>query len=124
MQTREIPQEDWPLFLKDFSRVHLGQRVKLWVAGRDTGLLREAVDLPLVGISADRSASQCQRIDMIVGDSPHAHVTHQVRQPCAVRIATDDAGVDMSLQIDSEDGSSAFLDLAQPQAEATPAAFA
>lgn len=124
MKTTDIPRPRWQTFLDEFSRIHLGQRVRLWAAGPTHGLLREAVDLPLVGVCADRSAHGCDRIDVIVGDSPAAHVTRAVRCPCGVRVSTDDGGEDMALQIDSEDGSSTFLDLRQPAAKTTPAAFA
>jgi hypothetical protein len=124
MQTEEIPPAQWPTFLKDFSRVHLGHQVRLWVYAPVGGLRREAVDLPLVGIDTDRSTPGGERMDVIVGDSPRAHVAHRVRRPCALRVATRDGGMEMSLQIDSEDGSSTFLDLAQPPGAATPAAFA
>jgi hypothetical protein len=124
MYTEEIPRQLWVSYLKGFSRVHLGQQVRLWVAGPRSELRKEAVNLPLVGIDVDRSAAGCERIDVIVGDAPGAHVTHDVRIPSAVRVAVDDAGEDMSLQIDSEDGSSTFVNLVTPAAKATPAAFA
>jgi hypothetical protein len=44
--------------------------------------------------------------------------------PSSVRVAVDDAGDDMPLQIDSEVGSSTFVNLVTPAAKATPAAFA
>ena len=124
METLEIPNERWASYLNDFSRVHLGQHVRLWVGGPQSGLLREAVNLPLVGIDVDRSATGCERIDVIVGDAPEAHVRHAVRIPSNVRVLRDDAGMDVSLQIDADDGSSTFLNLVMPAAETTPPAFA
>jgi hypothetical protein len=124
MYTEEIPRPLWVSYLKGFSRVHLGQQVRMWVAGPRSELRKEAVDLPLVGIDVDRSPGGRERIDVIVGDSPHAHVTHDVRLPSAVRVAVDDARDDMTLQIDSEDGSSTFVNLLTPAAKTTPAAFA
>jgi hypothetical protein len=124
MKTKEIPREQWDKYLKDFSRVHLGQQVRLWVDGATTAMAREATELPLVGVDVDRSASGSVGIDVIVGDSPAAHVSHHVRQPANVRIATDDADTDLSLQIDSEDGTYVFLALLQPAGKTTPAAIA
>lgn len=80
--------------------------------------------MPLVGIDIDRSASGFERIDVIVGDLPGAHVMHQVRQPSRVRVGGAAGGEETSLQIDSEDGSSAFVTLVQPAAKSTPATLA
>jgi hypothetical protein len=121
MQTQEIPREQWSSFLDDFSRNHLGQQVKLWVSSPKAGLLREAVNLPLVGIFADHPAGRGERIDVVIGDSPEAHVTHQVHGPSAVRVAVDDGGADMSIQIDADDHTSTFVDLAVAGKEQTAA---
>jgi hypothetical protein len=101
MSDQEIPEQGWSLYLREFSRVHLGQRVRLLIAGPKTALLREAVDLPLVGIDVEHDVAdgvnRCERIDVIVGDLRDAHVTHQVRMPLNVRVVVDDAGDDVSL---------------------------
>ena len=124
MQTQEIPRQQWGPFLNIFSRAHLGQQVKLWVSSPEAGLLREAVNLPLVGAFAEPPRGSNERINIIVGGSPIAHVTHQIQWPSAVRVAIDDAGNTMSVQIDADDRTSTFIDLAQPASKPAPAAIA
>ena len=53
MSTREIPREEWPEFLKSFSRVHEGWLSTVEVLDDQIGSQVEARDLPLQGI-ADR----------------------------------------------------------------------
>ena len=103
MQTREIPSHEWVPFLDEFSRRHLGQPVTVEILGRDVGAEIEARDLPLIGVSVDLK-DNAEQIDVIVGDSPDAHVMHAVARPSHLRVATADNGAEQALQIESADG--------------------
>ena len=101
MAAREIPSGQWKPFFDDLSREHLGQRV--WVratAQREGGARDEAKDLPLIGITTDQPGVGPERIEVIVGDSPDAHLTHAVLRPSKVCVEEDDRGVDF-VQIES-----------------------
>jgi hypothetical protein len=105
MQTREIPTHEWVPFLDDFSRRHQGRPVLVEVMGQDLGVQREAASLPLSGVSVDLSDGGAnEQIEVMAGDSPHAHVMHAVRRPAHVRVAVNDDGADAALQLESQDG--------------------
>jgi hypothetical protein len=123
MDSQMIPRAQWPKFFKNFSRVHLGQSSDLWIYSSDAGLRPEAKGLPLIGISIDRTQRAEERIDVIIGDSPEAHVTHQVFGPDFVRLGISD-GQEASLEVGSADGTIAFIRLKSPAAANTPASFA
>src|SRR4051812_30286568 len=104
MQTREIPIEQWQPFLDQFSQCHLGEKVTVKIVGRDIGDQTEMRDLPLVGISADTKATGGERIDVSAGDNMRSQVTHAVIHPSHIRVAEDDQGHAVAMQIESEDG--------------------
>ena len=105
MRTQEIPKHEWVPFLDDFSKRHAGQRVTVEVLSPQVGSQYAAQSLPLVGVSVDlRDGGDNEQIEVIAGDSPHAHVMHAVQRPSQVRVAVGDGGADEALQIDSEDG--------------------
>jgi hypothetical protein len=105
MQTQEIPKHEWVPFLDEFSKRHVGRRVTVEVLGREVGSQLAAQSLPLVGVSVDlRDGGDNEQIEVIAGDSPHAHVMHAVQRPSQVRVAVGDGGGDEALQIESEDG--------------------
>ena len=105
MQTREIPTHEWVPFLDDFSRRHKGQPVSIEVMGPDLGVQREGESLPLSGVTVDLSdGGDNEQIEVMAGDSPHAHVMHAVRRPAHVRVACADDGADAALQLESRDG--------------------
>ena len=104
MQTREIPINEWQPFLDQFSQCHLGEKVTVKIMGTGIGDQTEVRDLPLMGISADTKASGGERIDVSAGDSTSVHITHAVVHPSHVRVAEDDQGHALAMQIESSDG--------------------
>jgi Family of unknown function (DUF5335) len=114
MQTQEVPKHEWVPFLDDFSKRHVGDRVTVEVLGAAVGSQRAAEALPLVGVSVDlRDGGDNEQIEVIAGDSPHAHVMHAIPRPSQVRLARGDNGVDEALQIESEDGVATLVRLLQ-----------
>jgi hypothetical protein len=112
MRTQEVQKHEWVPFLDEFSRRHVGEPVTVEVLGPDLGAQREAESLPLVGVSVDLAdGGDNEQIEVIAGDSPSAHVTHAVRRPSGVALATADSGADEALQIRSEDGTTTLLRL-------------
>lgn len=110
MQTNDIPTHEWVPFLDEFSQRHLGQPVTVEVLSQAIGVQREAVALPLVGVSVDLK-DDSEQIDVIAGDSPHAHVMHAVPSPVRVQLARDDDGRDQALQLISADGTTTLVRL-------------
>ena len=104
MQTREIPINEWQPFLDQFSQCHQGEKVTVKIIGNDVGDQTEMSDMPLMGISADCRAGGGERIEVSAGDSTSAHITHAVMHPSHVRLAEDDEGHALAMQIESSDG--------------------
>ena len=86
MTTRDVRQSEWPAFLDDFSRQHEGQLATVESAGREFGIQANAKNLPLLGITAEAHGGDMPEIEVMVGDSPDAHVVHVITRPAAVRV--------------------------------------
>ncbi len=108
MQTIEVPREAWVERLDRFGAIHEGWLVSLDVLGPDIGAQPEIHDLPLLGISADRTEHN-GTIAVSVARSATDHVTHRVHAATRIYIERTDEGADAALRIDSADGSAAIL---------------
>ncbi len=106
MRTKEILIEQWPPFFSDFTQLHQGKRVNVETFGNgDMGVTSHVRDLPLVGIvAADPNAGMGEWIEIIAGDSAQTHATHSVPNPAHVRLAEEDNGQTVALQIESGKG--------------------
>lgn len=111
MQTIEVPQRDWSRTLDEFSALHEGRLISLDVLWPDMGAQSAIQDLPLLGITAE-----LQHTDPVIvieaGHSDGEHVSHVIHAPASVRIARQDQGVDVALEIESSGGSTNILRLA------------
>lgn len=103
METREVLPAEWLAFCDRFSRAHHGKAVTVETIAEDVGVQPNVQRLPLVGVTAEGEAGE-QRLEIIVGDSPHAHLTHVIDQPMHVRVAEWNDGFSAALQIESADG--------------------
>lgn len=106
MRTKEILAENWPPFFDDFTQLHQGERVDVeTLGGGEMGVTSHVRDLPLVGIvAADPKAGAGEWIEIIAGDSAQTHATHSVPNPAHVRLAEEENGQAMALQIESATG--------------------
>ena len=104
METREIEMSQWRAFFDQFSRGHQGQRVSVQSAGKEFGVQANARNLPLLGVTAEVKEAGPPEIEVMVGDSPYASVTHVIPRPAKVRIAEWNDYVSAALQIEAEDG--------------------
>jgi hypothetical protein len=89
MRTTEIPRDQWMQALDQFSKEHQGWIITMELVGVDVGDQITATNLPLVGVSADVKDGE-NRIAIMVGDRPDAHVTHVVESPTRVWIEKSD----------------------------------
>jgi len=94
-------------FFDAFSRRHEGWLVNVEVFG-PAGAQREASELPLSGIIADRDG---RHIAINLGPSNRA--THVVAEPSRVRVE-EDAGADRALQIESSSGETTLVSFRSP----------
>jgi hypothetical protein len=122
MQTIDVPQRDWSRTLDEFSALHDRRLVSLDILWPDLGAQSAIQDLPLLGITAE-----LQHADPVIiieaGHSDGEHVSHVIHGPAYVRIAREDDGRDVALEIESSGGSTNILRLrldAPPEAVEQP----
>ncbi len=125
MRTREIRDDVWPPFFDDFTQLHQGERVNVETLGSgDLGVTSHFRDLPLVGIvAADPKAGTGEWIEIIAGDSAQTHATHSIPNPAHVRLAEEDNGQAVALQIESVKGLVTIIRF-EHASEGMPAGFA
>jgi hypothetical protein len=106
MRTKEILAEQWPPFFDDITYLHHGERVNVETLGNgDIGVTSHVRSLPLVGIvAAEPGAGTGEWIEIIAGDSAKTHATHSVANPAHVRLAEEDNGQAVAIQIESVKG--------------------
>jgi hypothetical protein len=106
MRTKEITSDRWALFFDDFTQLHHGERVNVETLGSgDMGVTSHVRNLPLVGIVAvDPKAGVGKWIEIIAGHSAQTHATHSVPNPAHVRLAEEEDGHALALQIESAKG--------------------
>jgi hypothetical protein len=108
MLTKEIAREQWIRFFDDFSKQHQGWIVTLEVIGSDLGDQEESAGLPLIGISADLKDRE-NRIDIMLGGRPEAHVTRIINLPKRVWIKEPEEVAHEAIDVESEDGTTTLL---------------
>ena len=113
MKSRDLEREQWQRYFDGFSRTHRGRPVTVESMGTEVGLQTIARQLPLVGITADSSSGSDMVIEIIVGDSPDAHLTHVVHHPSQVRIAQAHDGADDIVLIESADEPATLVDVSE-----------
>jgi hypothetical protein len=108
MLTREIPRNEWIKFFDDFSKQHQGWVVTVEVISPELGDQEEADGLPLVGISADAKDGE-NRIEIMVGGKPEAHLTRIIESPTRVWVKQAEEEAHEAVDVESEDGTKTIL---------------
>jgi len=108
MLTREIPRNEWIKFFDDFSKQHQGWVVIVEVISPELGDQEEINGLPLVGISADAKDGE-NRIEIMVGGKPEAHLTHIIESPKRVWVKEAEEEAHEAVDVESEDGTKTIL---------------
>jgi hypothetical protein len=99
METRSVDEGRWVEFFDGFSRDHFGWPVTVTVLDGDRGPQHLAQDLPLQGISFDKTGSRACAIEINVGRSPAAHVNHVIDMPLRIHKAEEfDGSVDLEIE--------------------------
>jgi hypothetical protein len=124
MRTKEIDFDQWPPFFNDMTHLHHGERVNVETIGEGTqGVTSHVRALPLVGIvAADPMDGSGEWIEIIAGDSAKTHATHSIPNPAHVRIAEEDDGHAVAIQIESSRGLITMVRFEQT-GEGMPAGF-
>lgn len=104
METREIPQNEWPLLCSRLKREHGQSLVNLEVL---TGQhKRELVGQPLADLSA-KAAAQGETILIAVGDHWEGYRGHTIANPVRLRLVTE--GGEEALVVEGADGSTTIV---------------
>ena len=114
MKTREIPKNEWPKFLDNFSRKHEGWTVTFEIFGPELGAQVQERELALEGIVDEWDEIHGNRIVIMFGEKPDDHITHSIGHPTQVSLEQTDAGADVALAIKSADGVMALLRFLSP----------
>ena len=109
MQTREIPQSEWPRFLTSFSSRHQGWVVDLEVFGPEIGAQVEGTGLVLQGLTDEWDEMNRSAIVIMAGNRRDNHVTHAINRPTEISLEKTDSGMDAALVITGEDGTRTLL---------------
>jgi hypothetical protein len=111
MLLQEIPHEQWPGYLDQFSRAHREAESRLETAVDGKSECRNATNLPLIGIT-DECADHDERISIMLGRAPEslgepseANLSHTVDHPVRMRGAEWNDGYSGAIEIESADGS-------------------
>jgi hypothetical protein len=106
MKTQPLPCDQWQSFFDQFSRDHRCKRTSIETISPEHGVLFNARNLPLVGITAERSTSGdvTRLLEIIVGDPRStANITRTIRNPTRVSVAESPDGKCASVEIESEE---------------------
>jgi hypothetical protein len=114
MQTKEIPKDEWPKFLDNFSRTHEGWLVTLEIVGTELGAQVQERELALQGIVDDWDEIHGDQIVIMFGEKADDHITHRIENPTQVSLEQTDGGADVALAIKSADGVMALLRFLSP----------
>jgi hypothetical protein len=110
---KEVPREEWAEYLDGFSRQHEGWLVTVEVLGAEVGAQVEAQELPLRGVTAELKGGE-DTVTIILGGEGAERVTHTVIRPAHVRVEQAASGADMTLQIESADGTVTLVRFRSP----------
>jgi hypothetical protein len=124
METRDIPPQQWPEFLDQFSRRHQTQRALIQTrGGPGEAACVNACDAPLLGITDERpprdARTQRETIEIIAGTARGRHYSHSIDRPLRIRASEWNDGYSASLEIESADGNYTTLHVGPP-AESLP----
>jgi hypothetical protein len=109
MAVFEIPRERWVAELNAFTATHQGWFVSLHVFGPEFGAQPEVVNLPLLGVSADR-VDDDGTIAISVARSTAEHFTHIIRGVTRIHVDRSD-GTTAGLLVESTGGTRTMLQL-------------
>lgn len=109
MKATTIARNQWPSFFDGFSRRHEGWLVTLEVFQPEIGAQVEERDLALEGVTAELGNGGKGKIEIMIGGTPHHHITHIVLNPVEVSLEHTEDGANHALAIKSADDATTLL---------------
>jgi hypothetical protein len=124
MRTREIPYDQWESFFSDFTDLHRGEHINVeTMSAENLNVEARLRDLPLVGIVSAQPKTETEQeewIDVIGCDAPGTHATHTIANPSKLRLAEEEDGQAVALQIESADASITMIRFEPPRENMPP----
>ena len=102
MRIEEVPPADWAAVLNEFTLAHEGWLVSMATFASDNGPRSDISNLPLIGVSANRTDNG--DIAISVARSSTEHVTHVIERAAHVYLQRGNNGASAALIVDSEEG--------------------
>ncbi len=110
-RTEEIKRDQWEKYFGEFSKRNRSRATRLETFG-NMGAQEEERNLPLNGISVEKSGPDAPRIEIMLGGvspSDERHLTHTIARAAHVFPKTTAGGVDEALEIEDADGVKTLL---------------
>ena len=106
MPTQQIPRDEWIAYLSAFSASYQTRPVNIDLESNELGPQRLVEERPLLAVEADMHGDDSM-ITLIAGDpeggKPEA-LTHEIPDPSAVWVKSNDGGEVEALDIENPDG--------------------
>lgn len=103
MDTQQLPQAEWGIFLDELSRQFEQGQVSVTVSGRDMSDAPVITNLPLLGIQLNTKGSDAGSITVIAGQGEDTSISHTIPGPTQISVARDADGTVAAIQIDAPD---------------------
>ncbi|HTL27939.1 MAG TPA: DUF5335 family protein [Tepidisphaeraceae bacterium] len=116
MKTREIEHDRWQPFFSDFTQLHQGKRVHVETLGGGFGARSELHDQPLVGIVVVNTETPDEEsIEVVAAADPKQRTDHCIDHASRVRVAEEEDGACVALEIESADGTVTMIRFEPPR---------
>ena len=115
MTKREIPFEQWPSALDQFSRGHHGKEARVTLTGSDVGIRPYSSDQPLLGLIDERHGREDETITVVFGSSPGGTSSHSLSKPQHIAVAEWNDAYSAELEIESSDGQRLNIKVGPPE---------
>jgi len=101
MTLREIPKEEWAMFLDQFSRDH-----RAWIATIERSGLshRDIIERRIAGVAPEMHGRQIRGVAIQFQDEAGASIGWRVEAPTRLRADETKDGLVQSLEIEGQDG--------------------
>jgi hypothetical protein len=104
MNKYEVPSDQWPSFMDQFSRLHQGKNVDVTIADDKTQTKSYAHAAPLLGIVDERHGASDESIELILGNPSDGAQSHSIARPSRICVAEWNDAYSAELEIESPDG--------------------
>jgi Family of unknown function (DUF5335) len=113
--TREIPADQWIVFLAEFTRENRGAHARLEIVGADcdTGYQVETDHRLFAGVSADVK-DRGRTVWVFFGGTGDDHITHGVYPARTIHVVPANEAAGPILEIEAENGTKTILTLTKP----------